>query len=174
MKSWQWPVACLATVLFAGCSPRLDWREIRPDGSAVSVLFPCKPDRFERQVPMLDARVSLRLASCAADGSTFAFSHFVAAGPGAVTTSMQALRTAVVANVGGGAPEFTSWSAPGATPNVGMARLRVAGTLPDGKAVVGHAVFFVDGLRVHQALVLGTEPPSEAVDTFFGSVKITR
>ena len=55
-----------------------------------------------------------------------------------------------------------------------MARLRVAGTLPDGKAVVGHAVFFVDGMRVHQALVLGAEPPSEAVDTFFGSVKITR
>ena len=49
------------------------------------------------------------------------------------------------------------------TPNPAAIRLRVEGRLPDGKAVQEQAVFFVRGLRVYQASVIGSMPGTEAV-----------
>jgi hypothetical protein len=45
------------------------------------------------------------------------------------------------------------------------------GRLPDGRRVVEDAAFFVKGLRVYAATVLGESIPAEAVETFFASIK---
>jgi hypothetical protein len=59
----------------------------------------------------------------------------------------------------------------GATPNEQSALLHMEGRLPDGRRVVEDAAFFVKGLRVYAATVLGESIPAEAVETFFASIK---
>ena len=61
----------------------------------------------------------------------------------------------------------------GATPNPRGAR-HVVGKPPDGSRVVADAAFFVKGLTLYQATVLGSDevPGREAVDTFFGAIRL--
>ncbi|MFO1268454.1 MAG: hypothetical protein U1F67_17830, partial [Rubrivivax sp.] len=42
-------IALLAAALGA-CSPALDWREVRPAGTAVVALMPCRPNASTRSV----------------------------------------------------------------------------------------------------------------------------
>ena len=48
------PSLSLLAALIA-CSPTLDWREARPEGSGVAALFPCRPDQHERTVRIAGA-----------------------------------------------------------------------------------------------------------------------
>ena len=134
------PVALLA------CSPALDWREVRPEGTAVTALFPCRPDRHQRDVAIAGATLRMELHACDAAGSTFSL--------------------AVV----DGVEPFTP---PGATPNPSSALVHVQGRRPDGRAVTLHAGFFVHGVRVFQATAAGEGLPEEALQSFFGAIRVT-
>ena len=57
------------------------------------------------------------------------------------------------------------------TPNEQTARLSINGRLPDGTPVIEHAAFFVQGLMLYQASVIGAKPNPEAVETFFAGLK---
>ncbi len=67
--------ATLLGAALPACSPALDWREVRPDGSAARVLFPCQPKSQTRQAALAGARMPMTLLSCEADGQTFALAH---------------------------------------------------------------------------------------------------
>ena len=54
------------------CAPALDWREVRPAGSGITLLFPCKPDSHARQVQLGPHSVRLELHACTAAGTTWA------------------------------------------------------------------------------------------------------
>ncbi len=62
----------------------------------------------------------------------------------------------------------------GATPNAESTLLRIVGRRGDGRRVVAHAAFFVKGLRLYQATVLGDDDPAdgEVLETFFGSIRL--
>ena len=64
----------LALLLIA-CNPTLNWREVRFDGLPSRVMLPCKPDRAERQVPLGDARSTLRMMGCEAQDLQFTWSQ---------------------------------------------------------------------------------------------------
>ena len=57
------------------------------------------------------------------------------------------------------------------TPNEQSVRVAVTGRLPDGAVVQEHAAFFVRGLRVYSATVIGAKPAPQAVDVFFNGLK---
>ena len=57
------------------------------------------------------------------------------------------------------------------TPNDQAGRMVVSGRLPDGAAVQEHALFFVRGLRVYSATVIGAKPVPQAVEIFFGGLR---
>ncbi len=38
-------VFCAACLFLGACNPSLNWREVRPDNTALSLLLPCKPDK---------------------------------------------------------------------------------------------------------------------------------
>ena len=62
-------VACAVgagALAVAGCSPALDWREVRPEGSQARALFPCKPASHARTVSLAARRVELTMYACAA------------------------------------------------------------------------------------------------------------
>ena len=166
-----WPALALLAAL-AACSPALDWREVRPEGSDVTMLFPCRPDKHERTVRIAGADLRMQMHSCDSAGRTFSLAFVDAVEPTRVEPLLAALKASAAANIGG-TPAQQPFAPPGATPNPGSALLRVEGRLPDGRRVTEHAAFFVRGLRLHQATAIGETLPEDAVQTYFGAIKLT-
>ncbi|HEY0856014.1 MAG TPA: hypothetical protein VGE16_03095 [Albitalea sp.] len=165
--------ACLAAaVSLAACSPALNWREIRPEASELTALFPCKPDRFVRTLALAGGQVEMHLVSCAVDGVTYAVTH-AALGDGArITPALQQLRDAAAANIGGEAREPARFEVSGMTPHAGAQRWRIQGRAADGTAVDQQIGLFHKGLRVYQATVVGPRIDAEAAEVFFGGLKL--
>lgn len=164
--------AALLTLLVA-CTPALDWREVHAQGDALAVLFPCRPERHARTIALAGAHARMEMAACAAGGSTYAVSFVDLRDPASVTGALEELRRSAVANVAGVAPRATPFALRGMTPNPEAQRLQVAGHLPDGTPVQEHAAFFVQGLRIYQAGVIGAAPAPEAVKIFFAGLKFS-
>ena len=108
------------------CSPALDWREARPAGSGVSLLFPCRPERQERTGPR-SAPPCCRCScdSCRAGGATFRSGlSSTPPTPAQVTPLLDALRRQALGQPDGGATETPLPAiVPGATPNPGQRRV---------------------------------------------------
>ena len=176
--------ATTAAAALMACSPTFDWREIRMDKDAaasampnaaasatLSAMFPCKPDRHARPIELNNRRTTMQMAVCTAGGATFALSAAAVTEPAATSAGLQQLRAAAVANVHGEAPALTPWRVAGMTPSAESARLSIRGRLPDGAPVIEHAAFFVQGLMLYQASVIGAKPNPEAVETFLAGLK---
>ena len=165
--------AGLATAWLVACSPALDWRESRPEASGATLLFPCRPSRIEREVRLVDASLRMQLHSCTASGNTYSLAFADAASPGAAG-ALSAWRSQTARNVSGRAVPLPMRPVTGATPNPSAGLDRIEGRLPDGRAVVEHAAFFVKGARIYQAAIVGTGevPGQEALDNFFGAIRL--
>ena len=167
------PNLCIAVLALVGsaCSPALDWREFVPQGSGLSVAFPCRPDRHARAVPLAGRPVQMQMLVCAAGGSTFAVSFVDVADPAGISAALADLRATAVGNVQGREPTVTPFQLKGMAANAQAVRVSVAGHLPNGAAVREHAAFFARGLRVYQATVIGAAPGEPEVDAFFAGLK---
>lgn len=166
--------ACvLAGLWLAGCSPSLNWRDVRPEGADLLALFPCKPSGPTRSVPLAGAPVKLTVLACDADGMTFGLSHADMAEAAKVQPALQALAAGTAANLGVGAlPAPRPLAVPGTAPADQGARYELTGRQPDGQPLKAHMLLFHRGTLVYQATVLGNRVAPEAVDTFFGSLKV--
>ena len=164
-------VAALLAAL-AACAPPFDWRDVRPEGSGVTMLFPCRPDRHERAVRIAGSELRMQMHSCTAAGATFSLAFVDAALPGQVAPLLAELRARAAGNIGG-VSEAHPFAPPGATPNEHSALLQTFGRLPDGRRVTEHAAFFVKGLRLYQATAIAESLPVDAAQTFFGAIKLT-
>jgi hypothetical protein len=159
--------------LLCACSPALDWREVRPDGAAASLMLPCKPASHARKLRLAGAEVKLTLYACNANGATWAIGFADMADPALVTPALQELASSASGNVASSAAAAPRpWAPPGATPNLASQRLSVRGQLPDGKAVQMEAGVFAVGTQVLQASHLAAKPDAEAVAQFFEQIKV--
>ncbi|HEX6707934.1 MAG TPA: hypothetical protein VF169_24555 [Albitalea sp.] len=163
----------LAVLGLAACSPPLDWREVRPIDSDVTALFPCKPQRLSRPVTLAGAKVQMDLVSCSAKDATYALAYARMPEPVQVSHALRQLRAAASANIGASAPSTAAWTVPGMTPNPLAEKLSLAGRGADGKSVQEQAVFFVKGLRIYQATLVGPEIDAQAAETFFNGLKLS-
>ena len=161
----------IATVCATGCTPALDWREFVPEGTDVTVSFPCRPDRHARTVALAGAPAKMQMLVCSADGATWALAFVDVDDPARVGATLDELRRIAVDNLQGAEPKFEPLQVRGMTPNSQAARLSVVGSLPDGAAVQEHAAFFARGRRVYQASVIGAQPAAAAVDTYIAALK---
>lgn len=165
--------AALAAAGAVACTPTLDWREVRPTGSNAQLMFPCKPAGHARQVAMAGTQVEMAVFACTAGESTYALAFADTADPARVTPALAELASAASANLQSGGPTDSSPArVPGMTPNDRAARWQLAGRLPDGRAVREHVAVFAHGTRVYQATVIGARPDAEAVETFFGALRV--
>jgi hypothetical protein len=163
--------AALTGAVMSACSPALDWREVRPEGSGVVALFPCKPKSQTRTATLAGARVPMTLLSCEADGATFALSHADLGDPSQVTPALIELRTALAGNLGAGDVRSVAFDVTGMTPNPQAARVKLEGRLPDGTKRQEQAALFTRGTRVYQAVVLGPRVEDAAANVFFESLR---
>ncbi len=163
----------LIACALSACTPTLNWRDTRPADSAVSLLFPCKPDRFTRSLVLVGEKVQMSLNSCATGNVTYALSHAEFSDAAHVSLAVQAMHAAAAGNLGGAAAVVSPLAVPGMTPNPLTQRWSVNGKRAEGSAVQQQFSVFSGGLRVYQASVIGQTLDPVAADTFFGSLKLT-
>jgi hypothetical protein len=171
MRSWRILPAAAVLIVLAACTPTMNWRDTRPQGSNVAMLFPCRPDRDERAVRVAGDALRMQMYFCRAGGGLFSLAFVDASDASRVTPLLLGLRAAAAANVSGSAT-VRAIVVPGATPNEQSALIRIEGHLPDGRATVEQAAFFVNGLRLYQATVFGGSAAADTPETFFTSIKI--
>ena len=166
----------VAACALAGCTPTLDWREVRPPGSQLLLLFPCKPGVQQRQVPLAGQPVLLTLHACAAGGQTWGLAMADVADPARVAPSLAGFSAVAATNISaalsGPAPAAVPFAVRGATPNPGSQRLLLKGKLPDGTQVTLHAAVFSHGTQVFQASVLGEHVSAEAANAYFDALRV--
>ena len=154
------------------CTPELNWRELRPAGSGVTLLLPCKPDSHARQVKLGPDSVRLELHACTAAGTTWALAFADMGDPARVGPALLELRRAAAGNVGALESQSLALEVEGATPNPASQRIQIQGRMPDGRAVTEQVAVFAKGTRVFQAIAMGEKLDAEAADNFFGSVRL--
>lgn len=156
----------------SACSPTLNWRELRPEGSGIAASFPCKPDRHARGLVVAGHAVRMEMLVCATGGATYALAFADLPDPAAVAPALADLRARAAVNIAASPGAATPLQVPGMTPNAQAIRVALSGHLPDGAVVQEHAAFFASGLRVYQASVIGSRVGGEAADTFMSALKI--
>lgn len=161
-----------ALVSVTACAPPLNWREVRPEGSGLEAVFPCRPDRHERRVALAGAGISMQMHVCEAAGLTFAISLVDVDAPDRVARVTAELRALAVSNIGATDSTVVALQVPGMTPNPQSALLDARGR-PVGAERLGlRAAFFSKGLRIFQATVVGADPSVEATQPFFAGLRV--
>jgi hypothetical protein len=154
------------------CSPALDWREVRPDGSDAIVLMPCKPASHARRVELAGTELTWTLHACQAMGMTWGFGFAALDDPARVDDVLRELQRSALSHIGASDGDALPLKVDGATPNAQAARRSAQGRLPDGRAVQQQVAFFVRGTRVYQASVVGTVVLAEEAQTFFDGLSL--
>ncbi len=164
------PIICAALAL-AGCSPALDWRELRPPSGGIVALFPCKPSGQERRIALGGRAVRLELHACSAGGRTWGLVTADLEDPTLLGQALDELASAAAGNIAAGPGQRLPLGVAGATPHASNQRLQLQGRKPDGQAVQMQLAVFAHGTWVFQATVLGDTLPAEDADTFFSALR---
>ncbi len=162
----------LALMVLQACSPSLNWRDVRPEGTSLALLLPCKPDKAQRTVPLGGVATELNMLGCDAGGATFAVASADIGDAARVSEVLAQWQKLTLANMK-------------ATPGAQVLPLKVVGSAPvpsavlvkaqgqrgDGQAVTGHAAYFAKGTQVFQVVMYAGKAAPEASETFFSSLK---
>lgn len=164
----------LAAGLLAACSPEMNWRDWRPEGSGLALSLPCKPTPQTRTVQLAGQPVRLSLHACSAGGQTWALAYADVGDPARLGAALSELRDSAAANLSAGPLQRGPVLAVrGATPHADSGRWTLQGRMPDGNPVREEMAVFARGTVVFQVTVLGESLPAEAVATFFESLRAT-
>lgn len=164
----------------AACNPTFNWRDVRPEGTALSLLLPCKPDKVEKKVPLGDRPVVLRLLGCDAGDATFAVAVADVGDVSRVAAVLAQWQSGTLANMkappvgklsDGTATEVVPLKLPGAALQPPAVLVKARGQRADATAVRGQAAYFVQGTQVFQAVMYAAEIKPEVAETFFSSLK---
>lgn len=163
---------CVTAAGLVACSPAFNWREVRPDDTALSVLLPCKPDRAQQTVPMGSRPTALTLLGCDAGGAAFAVAVADLGQAGTVPAVLAQWQAVTLAGIQAANPTTTAMAVPGALAAPAPVLVRALGRRPDGSAVHSHALYFAHGTQVFQVVMLASTVTPEAADMFFSSVRL--
>lgn len=161
----------LVAGLGAGCSPALNWRDLRFDEAGVTQLFPCKPVRQQRKVDLGGQSRVVVLHVCDADGASWALSHLQTDGAHEVPAVLEALAASAHANLGAPRQPVRPQAVPGADVLPGAGRYALVGTSPDGRPLQAAVLLYARGAVVVQLTALGPRLSTEAADTFLAAAR---
>ena len=160
------PIISAATLALAACSPGLDWREVRPDGADVLLMFPCKPTISAHPATRAEP-VAMGLAQCEAAGQSFALSWAEVDDPTQLTPALHQMRTSLATKMAARPSVPKALQVPGMTPNAEAQQQTLIGAQQQAQVAV-----FTRGRRVYQALMLGARPNAAAWDAFLNSLRL--
>ena len=137
-----------------GCNPTYNWREVRPEGTSLKALFPCKPESASRTVNMGGRDVVLNMLSCDANQHTFALAA-MRLPEGAQTADVAlSLKKATLASMKSPANTEKPWT-PDVRLGVPFQAWQAQGLRHDGSVVQAHVLFFSRGAELFQVAVYG-------------------
>jgi len=158
-----------AVAMLAACSPTLNWREVRPEGTRLALLLPCKPDKAQKTVPLGGPATPLSMLGCDAGGATFAVA-VAQLGDAAQTAPVLAQwQSLTLANMKAGPAQVSPLKIPGAAVAV---LVKAQGKRADGAVVEGQAVYFAQGSQAFQVVLYADRIAPEVAETFFSSLKL--
>ena len=169
MKALMFALSCAASA----CTPTLDWRDVRPEGAGMQALFPCKPAVHARQVALAAVMVEMTLYACSAGGATYAVGFTDIGDVRRVEPALAQLWAAAASNIEAqGAHAVAPLRIEGMTPHAQVGRQAFAGRLADGRQVQEQAAVFARGTRVYQVTMVGPKLDADAIETFFGALRL--
>lgn len=161
-----------AVALLTACSPALNWREVRPEGTRLALLLPCKPDKAQKNVPLGGPATPLSMLGCDAGGATFAVAVADLGDAAKAAPVLAQWQSLTLANMkAGAAPQVTPLKLPGAAALPPATLVKAEGQGPDGKPVSGQAAYFAQGSQVFQVVMYSPRITPEVAETFFSSLK---
>jgi len=166
--------ACLACGCFLpGCSPTLDWREVRGVDAPYQVLFPAKPASQTRTINIGGQQVAMTMTGAEVSGVTFAVGSAELPDAATAQKALPAMKTALLHNIHGTVRHENS-SPPGAVP--ATMEVEASGqpdAATDSQPRLLAARFVAKEQHVYQLVVTGKESAvkRDAVETFFESFK---
>ena len=164
-------LAWVAGIGLAGCNPALNWRDVRPEGTNLGLLMPCKPNTVVKKVDLAGQSTSMQLSGCDAADLTFALSSAEVAEAAQASTILAAWQQATLANMKAAkADSISNLKIKGAVGSPAV-WVKATGKRPDGTAVVGHAAYFAQGTTVFQAVIYGTDIKADVAETYFSGLK---
>lgn len=164
--------AWVVLLALCGCSPTYDWREVRPSGSALTALFPCRPQQLSRTTELAGAKLLMQMHVCDTSKETLAVGFLDVGHPGQVAAALASLRAALQVNFSATQIQVAPLHVPGMTPNPNAVLVSMHGVSARGLPVRVTAAFFARGLRVYQASVFGAEVDSEVLQTFVAGLRL--
>ncbi len=159
-------ISFAAMLALTACSPGLDWREVRPEGADVLVMFPCKPT-FSAHPATRAEPVAMGLAQCEAAGQSFALSWAEVNDPAQVTGVLRQMRESLASKMSARRSDPRPLQVPGMTPNIEARQQVLIGGQQQAQVAV-----FTRGRRVYQALMLGARPNAAAWEAFINSLRL--
>lgn len=160
-------------LLLAACNPVFNWREVRPDNTALTVLLPCKPDKAQRSVPLGGRPTELAMLGCDAGDATFAVAVATLEDAAQAAAVLAGWQTATLANLkAAGDGQTGPLKLPGADALPPAVLVRASGQRANGRAVQSQAAYFSQGRQVFQAVIYADKIDSEVAETFFSSLKL--
>lgn len=163
--------ALAGAAALAGCSPALDWREVRLEAAPLKAMMPCKPEKGTRQVTMAGRTVALDALACEAGGSTFAVLSADVGGPASAAASLQQWQAASLATMRGRTVRESRFVPSGALDLPRSVRVMANGQRPDGRPVEAEAAYFARGNHVFQAAVYSERLEAQATEPFFAGLR---
>lgn len=164
--------ALAGAAALAGCSPALDWREVRLEAAPLKAMLPCKPEKGTRQVTMAGRQVAMDALACEAGGSTFAVMSADIGGPAGADASLQQWQAASLATMRGRTLQRSRFVPAGALDLPGSVQVVASGQRADGRAVESQAAYFARGHHVFQAAVYSERLDLQATEPFFAGLRL--
>ena len=166
-------LAMTGLLLASGCSPKLNWRDVQPSNTGLTLLLPCKPNQGEKIVPLGGRPTKMTMMGCDAGGATFAVAvadlgdapnvpEVLSQWQALTLTNMQATPTTT---------QSRPLRVPGASSEPAPVLVLAQGLQPDGSAVNGWAAYFTKGSQVVQVVMYATAIEPVAAEIFFASIK---
>lgn len=150
--------AALTGALLAACSPKYNWRDYASPDGHYHALFPTKPASYTRQVDLDGTKVDMTMTASEVDDTMFAIGSAQAPDAAHAQAALQAMKTAMVRNIGATITSERSAAAASASGNSSTQSaaidIEAAGT-SNGQPMrlVGH--FEARDKRIYQVIVLG-------------------
>jgi hypothetical protein len=160
---------CVLSLGLVACSPTYNWREVRVGEGSLVALLPCKPEKAERQVPMLGQMVQLYMASCDVADATFVFSSLRLAVGADPVAAAQAWKLATLASLKTPPEQVRVWVPP---QRAGLAfkGWQVSGVRQSGQPVLVHVLPMARGQDLYQAAVYG-EVPADVLEALVDGLR---
>ncbi len=166
------PLAVGLIALVAACGPTFNWRDVSIGSTALTALFPCKPETITRTMPIAGANREISMRSCDTGGATFAVGNLRLPDPALAPQVQQQWRDTTLAGLRADPASVSTNVAPGLRRLPQALALRASREPGAERTTTVHGLWFVQSTDVFAAFVMGPGADPEVIDTFFAGMRL--